>query len=108
MTTASPAQKIAAPEQTKAETLIFDVRGMTCASCVARVERAIRKVPGVTSANVNLATEKATVFGIPGAVQVLDLQRQVEDAGYELTERATGIDTMDAERATEQRRLLVS
>jgi Cu+-exporting ATPase len=41
----------------------FAVLGMTCASCVARVEKAIRKVPGVESASVSLATEKATVTG---------------------------------------------
>ena len=44
-----------------AETLTIGVGGMTCASCVARVERAIKKVPGVDGATVNLATEKATV-----------------------------------------------
>jgi len=41
----------------------FAVRGMTCASCVARVEKAIRKVPGVASVSVSLATEKAVVIG---------------------------------------------
>ena len=39
----------------------FQVEGMTCASCVGRVEKAIRAVPGVVSASVNLATERATV-----------------------------------------------
>ena len=38
-----------------------DIQGMSCASCVARVEKALLKVPGVTSAAVNLATERATV-----------------------------------------------
>ncbi|HET9577966.1 MAG TPA: heavy metal-associated domain-containing protein, partial [Usitatibacter sp.] len=37
------------------------VEGMTCASCVARVEKALRRVPGVTDASVNLATETASV-----------------------------------------------
>ena len=41
--------------------LDLQVEGMTCASCVARVEKALLKVPGVTQASVNLATEKATV-----------------------------------------------
>ncbi|HCN88268.1 MAG TPA: hypothetical protein DIT28_03705, partial [Oxalobacteraceae bacterium] len=39
----------------------FNVSGMTCASCVARVEKALKNVPGVTQASVNLATEKAQV-----------------------------------------------
>src|SRR5690606_4764056 len=48
-----------APEQ--GERLRFAVRGMTCASCVRRVEQAIGRVEGVTRASVNLATEQATV-----------------------------------------------
>src|SRR5678815_3288511 len=42
------------------------IEGMTCASCVARVEKALRKVPGVSAATVNLATEKATVRALSG------------------------------------------
>ena len=41
------------------------VEGMTCASCVMRVEKALKKVPGVAAASVNLATEKATVQALP-------------------------------------------
>lgn len=62
---------------------IFPVGGMTCASCVARVEEALRSVPGVISANVNLAAEKATVEYLED-VEVTDLRRAVEDAGYTL------------------------
>jgi len=62
---------------------IFPVSGMTCASCVARVEEALSSVPGVISANVNLASEKATVeYGED--VRVADLQKAVHEAGYEL------------------------
>ena len=46
------------------------VTGMTCASCVARVERALRKVPGVVEADVNLATERASVGYLPGEVDL--------------------------------------
>jgi Cu+-exporting ATPase len=46
---------------TDSATLDLGVGGMTCASCVARVERALKKVPGVTGASVNLATESARV-----------------------------------------------
>jgi copper ion binding protein len=60
----------------------FGVTGMTCASCVRRVERALEKVPGVLEANLNLATEKATVGYIAGVVEPRDLERAVEDAGY--------------------------
>ncbi|MFQ5997397.1 MAG: heavy metal translocating P-type ATPase [Dehalococcoidales bacterium] len=62
---------------------IFPVGGMTCASCVARVEQALSSVPGVVSANVNLASEKATVEYIEGT-EFSELRRAVADAGYEL------------------------
>jgi len=62
---------------------IFPVSGMTCASCVARVEEALKNVPGVVSVNVNLASEKATVE-YTGGTEVADLRRAVKDAGYEL------------------------
>src|SRR4030065_1177368 len=62
---------------------IFPVSGRTCAACVARVEEALSSVPGVISANVNLASEKATVEYVEGT-DVADMQRAVEEAGYGL------------------------
>ena len=58
------------------------IAGMTCANCVAHVERSLRAVPGVLSANVNLATERAMVEMIPGAVTMADLKHAVEGVGY--------------------------
>jgi Cu+-exporting ATPase len=60
------------------------VRGMHCAACVGRVEGALRRVPGVESASVNLATEQATVAFDPARVGVDALQAAVGAAGYEL------------------------
>jgi Cu+-exporting ATPase len=60
----------------------FGVTGMTCASCVGRVERALKMVPGVLEASVNLANEKATVRYLAGEVEVRDLEKAVEGAGY--------------------------
>jgi len=57
------------------------VEGMTCASCVSRVEKALRKVPGVSSAAVNLATEKATIQAL-STVPVSTLKAAIEKAGY--------------------------
>ena len=59
--------------------------GMTCASCVSRVEKALAKVPGVQEASVNLATETATVKAGAG-VDVPQLRAAVEKAGYEVRE----------------------
>ncbi|MER3439211.1 MAG: heavy metal translocating P-type ATPase, partial [Chloroflexota bacterium] len=58
------------------------IEGMTCASCVRRVERALTKVPGVEEASVNLATETARVRLDPAVVSQDQLIAAVEKAGY--------------------------
>ena len=65
--------------QVPQQTLELSVAEMTCASCVARVERALKKVPGVSSASVNLATERATVQGSADARALIDA---ITRAGY--------------------------
>ncbi len=59
----------------------LQIEGMTCASCVARVERALGRLPGVLSASVNLATERATVQAL-STVTTETLSAAVERAGY--------------------------
>ena len=59
------------------------ITGMTCATCAGRVEKALRSVPGVTGATVNLATERASVDGFAGAVRPVDLIAAVRRAGYD-------------------------
>ncbi len=66
------------------EKTTFSVGGMTCASCVANIEKALAKVPGVISANVNLASEKATVEYLSGEAGMADFRRAVESAGYSI------------------------
>src|SRR5512142_639033 len=63
-------------------TMTLAVEGMTCASCVRRVERSLSKVPGVAEASVNLATERATVTFAPDETTLADLIGAVEKAGY--------------------------
>ena len=78
------------------ETLTIDVGGMTCASCVARVERYLKKVEGVDSAVVNLATEKATVSFDRERVPVGSLLDAVETAGYEARRETAVFDVLQA------------
>ena len=66
------------PEQV----VTLQVEGMTCASCVARVEKALKKVPGVAAAEVNLATERVRVTTLAHDADLPALQAAVEKAGY--------------------------
>ncbi|MEP7155903.1 MAG: heavy metal translocating P-type ATPase [Betaproteobacteria bacterium] len=67
------------------ETRELNIGGMTCASCVTRVEQALAKVPGVIKAGVNLATERATVHFAAGSVTPDELVAAIRRAGYEAT-----------------------
>ncbi len=60
---------------------VLNIEGMTCASCVGRVEKALKKVPGVTDATVNLATEKATIV-TEDVLPTATLIQAIEKAGY--------------------------
>ncbi|MGD0122411.1 MAG: heavy metal translocating P-type ATPase [Candidatus Limnocylindrales bacterium] len=90
------------------------IEGMSCASCVNRIERFLRKIPGVAEASVNLATEVATVRYLPEIAGLDELARAIEAAGYEVRQlpkatdgtQASLVDEADAEaadRAREQR-----
>jgi P-type Cu+ transporter len=62
-------------------TMQLQISGMSCASCVARVEKALLKVPGVSGASVNLATEQASITALP-TVAVADVMAAIAKAGY--------------------------
>ncbi|WP_281352992.1 heavy metal translocating P-type ATPase [Allomesorhizobium camelthorni] len=64
------------------ETVDLSIEGMSCASCVNRIETALKAVPGVTNAAVNLATARASVSVVSGATKLADLEAAVEKAGY--------------------------
>ena len=81
------------------ETTTLDIEGMTCASCASFVEKSLSRTPGVQSAVVNFATEKATVQYLPDQATPATLRQAVVQAGYGVTERAP--DTSAAERAAE-------
>ena len=85
------------------------IEGMTCASCVGRVEKALKAVPGVTNATVNLATEKATVQGTAEAAVIV---AAIANAGYEAKVIAaasgasqTEVDDRAEKKETERREL---
>src|SRR3954470_6622886 len=77
-----PAGAPPAGQSTAAAEVTLPIEGMTCASCVRRVERALLKVEGVRQANVNLATEKANVVFDPARATLDELRAAVERAGY--------------------------
>jgi Cu+-exporting ATPase len=64
--------------------ITLPIGGMTCAACVMHVENGLKSVPGVLNVAVNLATERATVEMVPGAVTIADLKHAVEEVGYEV------------------------
>ena len=86
-----------ASSPTQTETL--DIEGMTCAACAAAVEKSLSRTPGVQSALVNFATEKATVQYRPGQATPATLRTAVANAGYAVAERAP--DTSAADRQAE-------
>ncbi|HEX4024069.1 MAG TPA: heavy metal translocating P-type ATPase [Steroidobacteraceae bacterium] len=67
------------------EQWVLPVEGMTCATCALRVEKALAAVPGVTRAEVNLATDRAAVEGVSGVLHPADLIAAVRRAGYDAT-----------------------
>ena len=69
---------------TRQETTELHIEGMTCASCVSRIEKALAAVPGVSTASVNLATEKAVITFPSGAVSRASLEQAVRTSGYEI------------------------
>ncbi|WCK17160.1 heavy metal translocating P-type ATPase (plasmid) [Agrobacterium tumefaciens] len=93
----------------KLETRELGVEGMTCASCVSRVEKALKSVQGVRQATVNLATEKATVRVVFGT-STLVLEDAVRAAGYEVRRitAARSTDNDEDRRDREANRLTMS
>jgi len=70
----------------KIEKVTLPLQGMTCASCVNKVEKALSHLRGVIQVNVNFATERASVEFIPEEVTIRDLKKAVQEAGYQVLE----------------------
>ncbi|NMD68885.1 copper-translocating P-type ATPase [Bacillus sp. DNRA2] len=91
----------------------FEITGMTCAACSARIEKGLNKLDGVVKANVNLALEKASVEYNPAALTKADIIKKVEALGYgaELKEEAKNqeaVDHREREINKQTRKFLVS
>ncbi len=89
----------------KVEKVTLPIQGMTCASCVNKVEKALSSLKGVIHASVNFATERASVEYIPEEVTIRDFKKAVQDAGYQVLEVKVGDSTLREEDIVEKERL---
>jgi len=87
------------------EEVLLTVRGMSCAACVAKVEKAIKGMPGVTSVVVNLTAESAKVKFYPGAIDKTRIKKEIQAMGYEASEKVTGQEALDREKEARQKEL---
>jgi Cu+-exporting ATPase len=88
---------------TSEETVELGVEGMACASCVARIEKALKAAPGVLDASVNLATERASVRHIVGLADIASLEAAVRGAGYEVRRLSASQDAADRQAQAHDR-----
>lgn len=99
---ANPSQAVHAVEeagyQPVVETAEIPIIGMTCGSCVSRVERTIEKLPGIVQASVNLTTQKAFVRFLPAAVTLPRIHHAIRDAGYEPQDQGESTQTEREDR----------
>ncbi|MEL7610158.1 MAG: heavy metal translocating P-type ATPase [Bacillota bacterium] len=93
-----------AVEESRESSVTIPIGGMTCAACAQRVEKAIKKLEGVKSASVNLATEKATVLYDPKRIRPSSIRRAVEGAGYRALEVSKS-SAADEDRARRQKQI---
>ena len=84
--------------------VVIPVGGMTCASCAAAIERAVKKLDGVKSASVNLATERASVRYDPESVRLSEIKQAIRDSGYEPLAIDSGT-SVDAHKEAKEREI---
>jgi Cu+-exporting ATPase len=86
------------------QTTTLDIEGMSCAACAAAVEKSLSRTPGVQSALVNYATEKATVTYAPAQANAATLRAAVENAGYAVADRAPDTSAADRQAETDRQK----
>lgn len=96
-------------KQVKNKEVIIPIGGMTCASCVKAVERAVKKIDGVENIQVNLATEKASISYEVGKVKLYEIKSAIEKAGFKVLEmeKKQSIDEDKLRKEKEMNTLLV-
>ncbi|MFF2019199.1 heavy metal translocating P-type ATPase [Paenibacillus sp. NPDC058177] len=93
------------------ESADFDISGMTCAACSARIEKVLGKMPGIASVNVNLALETAHVEYIPGDIGTREIMEKVSGIGYKATlkqDRKENVDRRGAEIKHKRNKWIIS
>jgi Cu+-exporting ATPase len=90
----------------RVETLTIPVKGMTCAACVARVQKSLENLDGVISASVNLATERVKVDYSPAQTGPDAFYRAIKSAGYDVMRVEQGEDMVEKERREREERYL--
>ncbi len=78
------------------------ITGMTCANCSMTIERGLGRMDGVVAANVNLASERASVEYLPGVTSLAAIQQTVRDLGYDVIVAGEGESAEDVERAARE------
>jgi Cu+-exporting ATPase len=78
------------------------ITGMTCANCAMTIERTLKRLDGVVGANVNLASERASVEYLPGVVSLAAIQQAIRDVGYDVVVPGEGEAAEDVERAARE------
>ncbi|MFC3749344.1 heavy metal translocating P-type ATPase [Paenibacillus sp. GCM10012306] len=93
------------------ESADFDISGMTCAACSARIEKVLGKMPGIASVNVNLALETAHVEYTPGDIGTREIMEKVSSIGYKATlkqDRKDNVDRRGAEIKHKRNKWIIS
>ncbi|MGE5849232.1 MAG: heavy metal translocating P-type ATPase [Candidatus Methylomirabilota bacterium] len=89
--------------RTEGATATFAIEGITCASCVTKIESALKETPGVVKATVNIGTEEATVEYLPSVADLPTIKRAVGSAGYKVVEAPAPASPEAADKEAEAR-----
>jgi P-type Cu+ transporter len=91
--------------ETRTEKTAIPIRGMTCASCVEKIETQLRRLPGVINASVNFGTEKAAVEFFPSVHTLEDFRKAIRDVGYEPVTVQDELAAVDYEKQAREREI---